>query len=127
VEEIIDKLEKLSDSKTGRKPINKAYKREEIYNGNYIENAPDIIIGFNPGYRMSWQTAIGGFTKDIIMDNTKKWNGDHLVDPKFVPGVLFSNVKLGGISASQIDVTPTVLDALEIEIPKEIDGKSLLR
>jgi len=126
VEEIISKLEDLKDKKTGKKAINKAYKREEIYNGNLIGDAPDIVIGFNPGYRMAWQTAIGGFTKDVLIDNTKKWDGDHLVDPVFVPGVLFSNIKFNKKSASQMDIAPTVLDALGIEIPQNLDGKSLL-
>ena len=62
VNEIIVKLENLSDD-NGNKVVNKAYKREEVYSGDYLENAPDIIIGFNPGYRMSWQSAVGGFTK----------------------------------------------------------------
>ena len=127
VNEIIGKLENLVDKKTGKKVINKAYKREEIYNGDYVENAPDIIIGFNPGYRMSWQTAAGGFTKEVLNDNLKKWAADHLVDPKFVPGVLFSNIKINKKEASQMDVAPTILDALGIEIPEGIDGKSLLK
>ncbi len=127
VDDIIAKLENFTDKKTGKKVVNKAYRREDIYKGNHVEDAPDIIIGFNPGYRMSWQTAVGGFTKDVLTDNVKKWKGDHLVDPLFVPGVLFSNIKFNKLSASQIDVAPTILDALGVKIPEEIDGKSLLR
>ena len=89
-------------------------------------DGPDIMVGYYPGYRASWQTAIGGFTKEILTDNEKIWNGDHLIDPSFVPGVLFTNVKLTSDSASQLDIAPTILYALGIEIPKEIDGKSLI-
>jgi predicted AlkP superfamily phosphohydrolase/phosphomutase len=124
--EIATALEGLTDS-NGKKPVNKAYKREEIYNGPLMDNSPDIIIGFSPGYRMAWETAIGGFTKDVIYDNTKKWDGDHLVDPKFVPGVLFTNAKISKTSASQLDVAPTVLDAVGITVPASMDGKSLLQ
>ncbi len=127
INEIIEKLENLTDEETGKRPINKAYRRDEIYTGPYVGNAPDIVIGFNPGYRMSWQTAVGGLTRYALFKNTKKWDGDHLVDPKFVPGVLFSNVKINKKSALQLDIAPTILDALNIEIPSEIDGKSLLR
>jgi len=127
VREIVAKLENLPDEKTGKKAINKAYRREEVYSGDLLGDAPDIIIGFNPGYRMSWQTAIGGFTKEVLIDNTKKWDGDHLVDPKFVPGVLFSNVKVDRGSASQMDIAPTVLDALGISIPEKMDGGSLFK
>lgn len=133
ITEIATKLESFIDPKTGRKVVNKAYRREEVYQGDLVGDAPDIIIGYNPGYRMAWQTAIGGFTKEVLIDNTKRWDGDHLVDPKFVPGVLFSNAKLNRgaeknkNSASQMDIAPTVLDALGIESPEEIDGRSLLR
>lgn len=62
-----------------------------------------------------------------MIKNLKKWDGDHLVDPVFIPGVLFLNIKLNEESATQVDVVPTILDALGIEIPEEIDGRSLLK
>jgi predicted AlkP superfamily phosphohydrolase/phosphomutase len=127
-DEIIAGLESLKDEK-GNKVINKVYRASEIYSGDSIENAPDLVIGFNPGFRMAWQTAIGGFSKEIILKNTKVWAGDHLVDPKFVPGVLFSNQKLQINSelASQLDIAPTILDAFGInDSGLDFDGKSLL-
>ncbi len=127
IDELVKRLEGFIDKDTQRNVVNKAYRREEIYNGDYVIDAPDIIIGFNPGYRMAWETAIGGFSKDALYDNIKKWRGDHLVDPKFVPGVLFSNVKFSVDTASQMDVTPTIYNALGIEIPDDIDGRSLLK
>jgi predicted AlkP superfamily phosphohydrolase/phosphomutase len=126
INELVTKLENMVDPLTGKKIVHKAYRREEIYKGQYAKDSPDIIIGYNPGYRMSWQTAIGGFGRDFIEDNVKRWNGDHLVDPSFVPGVLFSNIKLNE-KAHQMDVAPSVLEALGLEIPKDMDGKSLLR
>ena len=129
VDEIIKKLEFFGDEKTGKRVIYKAYRKEDIYTGDYVDEAPDIIIGFNPGYRMDWKTPIGGFSTEIITDNSKQWKGDHLVDPSFVPGVLFSNLKLkqSGGSSHQTDLAPTILDAFGIPIPSKLDGKSLLR
>ncbi|MFH0859749.1 MAG: alkaline phosphatase family protein [Candidatus Altiarchaeota archaeon] len=127
VGELISKLDTLTDPDTGAKVVNRAYRREEIYSGDYVEEAPDIIIGFNPGYRMAWENAVGGLSDNVIYANTKTWKGDHLVDPNFVPGVLFTNARLVGDSASQLDVTPTILDALGVRIPEGTDGRSLLR
>jgi predicted AlkP superfamily phosphohydrolase/phosphomutase len=127
INEIVTKLEAMKDEKTGKNPINKAYKSREIHSGKYLNDAPDIIIGFSPGYRMGWKTAVGGFDTQVISDNIKKWNGDHLVDPKFVPGVLFSNMKLSRKSANQMDVAATVLDVFGIGIPSGMDGKSLVK
>lgn len=125
VEEIVEKLENFTDPATGEKVVNEAYKREDIYHGDNLEEAPDIVIGFNKGYRMAWETAIGGFNQEVLYDNEKKWVADHLVDPKFVPGVLFSNKKLGSEQASQMDVVPTVLSFLDLEY-EDLDGKNLL-
>ena len=127
VQEIVSGLENLTDKKYGVKPVNRAYPREEIYSGEYLADAPDIIVGFKPGYRMSWQNAIGGFAKETITDNDKRWSGDHLVDPKFVPGILFSNIKLTRENPTQPDIAPTILDAQGIKIPQNMDGQSLLK
>ncbi|PIN73859.1 hypothetical protein COV20_01965 [Candidatus Woesearchaeota archaeon CG10_big_fil_rev_8_21_14_0_10_45_16] len=125
VTEMIDGLEELKDPKTGKKVIYKAYRKEELYSGGYLDNAPDIIIGFNPGYRMSWQTAVGGFGPETIIDNEKKWSGDHLVDPSFVPGVLFSNMKINQEKASLLDIAPTILGSFNIK--QKLDGEDLLQ
>jgi predicted AlkP superfamily phosphohydrolase/phosphomutase len=126
VKEIVAGLDGLTDAKYGKKPVSRAYRREEVYTGDYVKDAPDIIVGFNPGYRMAWQTAIGGFSSQTLEDNTKKWNGDHLVDPNFVPGVLFSNVKIKRTNVSQMDVAPTVLEAVGVKLPADMDGVSLI-
>ncbi|MBU0979999.1 MAG: alkaline phosphatase family protein [Nanoarchaeota archaeon] len=127
IQKIIAKLEGLKDEKTRQKVVNRAYPASEVWSGPYMKNGPDIIVGFNPGYRASWQTAVGKFSKEVIEDNDKAWDGDHLVDPKFVPGVLFSNQELKTDTAGQTDIAPTVLDALGLPIPEEMEGQSLIR
>ncbi len=124
--ELQGRLEAMTDPANGRRPVHRAYLREDIYSGPYVKDAPDIVVGYNPGYRMAWQTAIGGLTPEVFVPNTKKWRGDHLVDPSYVPGVLFSNARLGSGSASQTDVAPTILAAVGVRKPDGMDGKSLL-
>ena len=125
-DEIISNLQAFKDIENNNTPIYRAYKNEEIYKGNFALNGPDIVVGFNAGYRMAWETALGGLSKSTIYNNTKVWNGDHLTDPSFVQGMLISNIKLNIGEASQMDVAPTILDAVGIRIPDEMDGKSLL-
>jgi predicted AlkP superfamily phosphohydrolase/phosphomutase len=124
--EIASRLEGLIDPKNGKNAVKKAYLGKEIYQGPKSGEAPDIIVGFNPGYRMAWQTAVGGLTPQVFDDNTKRWNGDHLIDPSFVPGCLFTNAKLKASSASQLDIAATVLDAEGVAVPQDMDGRSLL-
>ena len=65
-----------------------------IYSGPYKDNAPDLIIGYNEGYRASWDGVTGMVNAVVFEDNIKAWSGDHCIDPALVPGVLFSNLKL---------------------------------
>jgi predicted AlkP superfamily phosphohydrolase/phosphomutase len=126
VNEIILKLEKMTD-KDGKKPIYKAYRKEEIYSGDYLDNAPDIIIGYNVGYRSGYKSPIGGFHENIISKNEKKWSADHMIDPKFVPGLIFINQPIKQNSVDQKDIAPTILNFLNLDIPGNIDGRNLLK
>ncbi len=57
---------------------------------------PDLVIGFNEGFRASWQTAVGGITDGaVIEDNTRKWSGDHCCDAELTPGVFFASERHG--------------------------------
>ena len=102
------------------------YFPEQIYSGQYLANSPDLIIGFDSGYRMSWQTAIGGTPKQLLEPNLKKWSGDHIVDPPLVSGILFLNQKKNTPAPKCLDIAPTVLTAMGISPPREIKGKTLI-
>jgi predicted AlkP superfamily phosphohydrolase/phosphomutase len=126
IAEIVNKLESLIDEKTGKKVIYKAYRGKDIWQGKDLKNAPDVVIGYYPGYRTDWKTAIGGFTVKEITDNQKRWKGDHMVDKKFVPGVLLANFPVKEGVTQQVDIAPTVYNLLNVEVPKNIfDGKSI--
>jgi predicted AlkP superfamily phosphohydrolase/phosphomutase len=124
--EIAEKIEQLKDPDTGVRMVKNVYLKEEIYRGPYMNDAPDLVVGFYPGYRMSWQTAIGGCPNKLLENNTKKWSGDHCIDPSFVPGVFFSNQKTRAVNPRLIDIAPTVLDSFKVPAPNEMEGSSLL-
>ena len=39
----------------------------------------------------------------------KKWSGSHLFDPKLIPGVLFTNLRINNENPSIYDIAPTIL------------------
>jgi predicted AlkP superfamily phosphohydrolase/phosphomutase len=123
---IVEGLGSFADPDTGEKVVRSAYAASDLYTGAYLNDAPDVIIGFAPNYRISWQTAIGGTPKGLVELNLKKWSGDHIVDPDVVPGVIFSNAKLNGDRFVDFDVCPTVLSACGITGKTPMRGKSLL-
>jgi len=92
----------------GTPVVHRAYARDDIYAGPHTAEAPDLVIGFNDGYRASWQTALGAVPAPCLEDNTKRWSGDHLIDPALVPGVLLANRPLPA-HPTLYDLTPTVL------------------
>ncbi len=109
--------------------IRDVYDSAVIYNGPYLDAAPDLIVGYAAGYRASWGAAVGKVTTTVFEENSKCWSGDHCVDPSLVPGVLFSNRKLDSdVSSPGIeDMAPTVLRLFGIEPPRWMEGKSLVR
>jgi predicted AlkP superfamily phosphohydrolase/phosphomutase len=119
-------LQAFKDPASSDSVIKQVYAADALYTGEYRAEAPDLVIGFNAGYRMSWQTAIGGAPRSLLEPNRKQWSGDHIVDPSVVPGVLFSNRKINQIAPKSSDIAATVLSAMGIKPPKEIQGKSLM-
>src|ERR1035438_1495453 len=71
--------------------------------------APDLIVGYSPGYRGSWQTALGGVPEPEIEDNNDAWIADHCIDPAAVPGVLFTRRPMRLDHPRLQDVTGLVL------------------
>jgi predicted AlkP superfamily phosphohydrolase/phosphomutase len=125
-DEIAAKLRSLTDpSKTNQPVIKQVYNAQRVYRGPYKDEAPDLIIGFNKGYRASWETAIGQVTDRIFHENTKAWSGDHCIDRSLVPGVLFCNRPIESKKPRLMDVGPTILDMFGVDVPKYMDGKSL--
>jgi len=92
-QQIITSLAGLQDPQTGLQAIRDVFDGELLYPGNANSDAPDLVIGYEPGFRASWQTTLGGVPVSLVDDNNKKWSGDHCITPAAVPGVLFTSFK----------------------------------
>jgi predicted AlkP superfamily phosphohydrolase/phosphomutase len=123
--EIAGKLALLLDPSTGKRAIRRVYEATKAYRGPYKDQAPDLIIGYERGYRVSWEAAVGKTSTAIFHDNTKAWSGDHCVDPSVVPGVLFCNRAILTENPRLLDIGPTVLDLFGISTPDYMDGRPL--
>lgn len=124
--ELIDKLRGLPDpGRDGQEAITELWASEDIYRGPYRENGPDVIVGYKPGYRADWDAAVGAVSGAVISDNTRSWSGDHCMDPRQVPGVLFSSVPFAATRPNLVDLAPTVLDLLGLPAPAHMTGHSI--
>ncbi|MCK4413105.1 MAG: alkaline phosphatase family protein [Candidatus Eisenbacteria sp.] len=123
--ELVETLSGLKDPETGRVGILRVYDGAEIFRGPYRRNGPDLIVGYNVGYRASWDGAVGAADGHVFADNIKSWSGDHCIDPFTVPGIFFSNRKIKTDYPGIMDFAPTVLDLFGIDKPAHMDGISL--
>jgi predicted AlkP superfamily phosphohydrolase/phosphomutase len=120
------KLLALTDPVTGARVVSAVYRKKDVFWGPYIDSAPDLQVGFADGYRVSWQTSLGGSPPGLVYPNMRKWSGDHCsFDYLTIPGALISGRKLASNDPRIIDMAPTVLKYFGIPIPKEMDGKPL--
>ena len=124
-EKIISELSALIDPKDNTKAIRKIYDNDKVFNGLYKDNGPDLIIGFEDGYRVSWESVTGKLKPDVFEDNTKAWSGDHAVDTSIASGIFLCNRKISQSDPGIIDIAPSVLKLLGVAVPKYMEGKPL--
>jgi predicted AlkP superfamily phosphohydrolase/phosphomutase len=114
------------DAATGGIAVRNVSRKEELYSGAYVCESPDLLVNFCSGYRVSWQSSLGGFANEVLEDNDRRWSGDHIIDPDAVPGILFINRPVTHNHANIIDLAPTILKSLNVPIPQSLEGKSQL-
>jgi predicted AlkP superfamily phosphohydrolase/phosphomutase len=110
---IAEQLVDATDPETGDSLVRQVFDRQDIYPGLAIDEAPDLVIGYEKNYRASWQTTLGGAPPELVETNYEKWSGDHCIDPSLVPGVLFASFPLSYEVKNIQDVSGLVLKLLE--------------
>jgi len=124
--QIAANLQGMIDEETGDIAINEAFDTDVLYRGPYKGNAPDLLMGYNHGYRISWDCASGVVAGAVFEDNVKAWSGDHIVDPRLVPGILLCNHNVSSDDPHIVDLAPTVLTLFGIQPAAHMDGTPLL-
>jgi predicted AlkP superfamily phosphohydrolase/phosphomutase len=122
---IRSRLSGLADGDDGGIAIREVFDTATLYTGPYTDNAPDLLVGYNAGYRASWSGAKGVVHGPVIEDNGRPWSGDHCIDPRLVPGVFFCNRTIDTQDPALVDIAPTALRLFGIEPPAYMDGRPL--
>jgi predicted AlkP superfamily phosphohydrolase/phosphomutase len=127
-DELGTRLLTMTDPEDGAHIVRAVYKRDDVYSGEFIQNAAELQVGMEDGYRVSWQTTLGGSPQGIVYPNMKKWSGDHGgYDFATTAGVLISNKPIAATAPSITDIAPTVLKFFGLTVPGTLDGKPLLQ
>jgi predicted AlkP superfamily phosphohydrolase/phosphomutase len=124
--EIAAGLQNLRDGDNNRRAVRQVYDARQVYHGPYAGNGPDLIVGYEDGYRASWDAASGKVGGDLFADNPKAWRGDHCVDSALVPGVLFTNWQAAPARDVRLmDMTPSILRLFGVPVPSYVDGEAV--
>jgi predicted AlkP superfamily phosphohydrolase/phosphomutase len=133
VDFLIEQLSSLRDEATGRRLIRRVYRRDEVYQGPYVDHAPDLLFSWwDDAGLESRKSSMGGrhpslhtYT-DAREELVASWSGTHrlhgillMKGKPFRPGLVLSQ-------AHVTDIAPSLLYLLNIPVPTEMDGRVLL-
>jgi hypothetical protein len=110
---------KLRD-KTGAVVIERVYRKEELYSGEYLFCAPDLVIQFKPGYAPSQHSLRLEFDEAVYLTPDGGSTVLAGVHPSAVKGFLLASspVLVSGVAiplpAPLVAVVPTLLHALDV-------------
>ena len=129
-DEIVAQLKKIRID--GKKPFKDVKKREEIYWGTHLNEAPDLTVVFNVGWQAARRPEVTekNKAKRYVNDNPR-WSGGHdgTHDPMDVPGILGilgSGIRSGRQTTAHLwDFAPTLLDIMGVPVPNDMDGRTL--
>jgi len=123
VNKIIEGLKTIED-KQGQKIVDKIFKKQELYIGEYLNDAPDVICSFKD-YAYDSSVKFGFEQKEIIGEPEFEDTGTHKREGIFLACGPY--IKKGGIEGSFdiLDVTPTLLYMYGCPIDSDMDGRVL--
>jgi predicted AlkP superfamily phosphohydrolase/phosphomutase len=112
--EIEKRIRDLKDPDTGEPIITRVYRKDQLFHGPWVENAPDLMVEAVPHYSIRSQ-RIGTLFSEPLQ------SGDHRINGIFIAqGPL---VRPGSLKEHSIfDVCPTLLTILGLPVPSDMDG-----
>ncbi|MBK7642389.1 MAG: alkaline phosphatase family protein [Planctomycetes bacterium] len=127
--EIKAKLEAERDPKfPDAQPILRVDRSSEIYHGARLEEAPDLLVGYNAGYGNSDASTLGRIPEETFEDNLGgTFNGNHLMAPEVVEGTLLTNGKVLPGRHGLEDLTVEILKQFGIQPGAGMRGRPVLR
>jgi len=120
-DEIIRKLEAVTDPEDGSKIINAIHKKEDIYQGRFFESAPDLYVEARPDCHIR-EGTVG---RKKLINPAEGWRATN-----YEFGILIAagpDIRAGREidHARIIDLAPTILHLMGVAVPEDMDGRVL--
>ncbi|MBI4670760.1 MAG: alkaline phosphatase family protein [Chloroflexi bacterium] len=122
-DEIRAELLKLKHPATGEQLIARVLNREEIYHGDLLDNTPDLLL--LPADFKYVAFGESEFASNKLVGPTLGHTGHHRLEG--IGALIGPHVQVGAQiqNASLVDLAPTILYALGLPIPPDMDGRVL--
>ncbi len=127
---LINQLTDIRDAKTGERVVERVFRKEEVYHGNHLDAAPDIIIRWKKDCVVSGLTSVRDDGRVVVTDRVHL--KDHRTGHHSPYGIFFAKgrsitpgTRLARDEASIMDLAPTVLYLIGLPVPDDMDGSVL--
>jgi predicted AlkP superfamily phosphohydrolase/phosphomutase len=136
-DQLLQQLESWRHPHTGDRIVEKAFRREEVYSGPHVEEAPDIIVkwalldGYSYAFRLSSKSRDKAWIEQLDPQKPQAHefftgkSGNHRDNGIFLAQgpTIRAGASIEG--ARIIDLAPTILQLLGVPIPPDMDGHAL--
>ncbi len=106
----------LKDEETGQNIISNIYRKEDIFSGELLDRAPDLVLCPSSGYELS-----GAMDKTEVFGKSP-FSGTPSYNESFLS---IKGVKHIHKRPHLIDIAPTILKLLEEPLPAHLDGEAV--
>ena len=123
---VIDQLRQMRDPHTGQNVILEVWRREDVFSGPFVEEAPDILFMLESSYHPTG-TLVGPWIDPAPQLDSESWSGIHAMDGILIASgpCIASGIQLD--EANILDIAPTILYATGQAFPSDMDGRVQLR
>lgn len=123
--EITSKLINLKDPKTGEKIVERVHQKKDIFKGEAISSAPDLVAEFKKGCGVGMKSIEDRNLKDGFITDSVFWLGDHEMNGVFMAYGPAFNEGTNIEGAEITDVAPTIIYLYGLSVHQDMDGKVL--
>jgi len=117
-ERIMAELVSIRDEKTGEKVVTKVWRKEDLFKGPSVKDIYDIVFETNKNYYVS--TSDKDVNPNVVIRDV--YLSQHEKEGFFLasgPGIK----KRNSTSSEIINIMPTILYAMGLPIPSDVDGR----